>query len=83
MVYDIRRSDHILPAGVILTVRFFVKFNLARTIPSLETIKLNGNVICPTARKEALIPQINQPQTNNNAQKYRSNKDEPIYIRFK
>ncbi|XP_018571207.1 chymotrypsin-C-like [Anoplophora glabripennis] len=65
-VYDIRRPEYILEAGFILSVRFFVKYNLARTIPSLEMIKLNGQTICAVGTTELSSttpkPQTNKPQ---------------------
>lgn len=90
MVYDIRKPDFILPAGAILIVRFFVKFNLARTIPSIEMIKLNGNTVCSIRRDRSElgptspIPQITQVQiTGFNNQDIQSSKDKLIHIKYK
>ncbi|XP_018571193.1 limulus clotting factor C-like isoform X1 [Anoplophora glabripennis] len=44
--YVIRKPGYVLQVGQYLSLRFFVKFNLAKPIPSLMAIKLNGNDIC-------------------------------------
>ncbi|KAJ8963547.1 hypothetical protein NQ314_005552 [Rhamnusium bicolor] len=69
-----------LEAGPPVTVRFFVKYNAAQTVPSVNSIRLNGKTIC-TAQSNELkrmtptlhISQVKPTSSSNNNQNSRPN----------
>lgn len=62
--FTIRNPRYKLEAGPPVSVRFFVKYNAASTIPSLKVIKLNGKTICTTSREDTIstTPQLHISQ---------------------
>nr|XP_008196144.1 PREDICTED: proclotting enzyme isoform X3 [Tribolium castaneum] len=62
--FTIRNPRYKLEAGPPVSVRFFVKYNAASTIPSLKVIKLNGKTICTSSRDDIVstTPQLHISQ---------------------
>ncbi|XP_063924172.1 serine proteinase stubble-like isoform X3 [Zophobas morio] len=66
--FTIKNPRYKLEAGPPVSVRFFVKYNLAATIPSVNTIRLNGKTICTSGREEVATttPQLHISQIRPN-----------------
>ncbi|KAJ8956094.1 hypothetical protein NQ318_016547 [Aromia moschata] len=56
MDFTIQNMTYKLRPGPPVPVRFFVKYNQARTIPSVSVIRLNGRTICPARGGEERGP---------------------------
>ncbi|RZC39732.1 hypothetical protein BDFB_013205 [Asbolus verrucosus] len=70
--FTVKNPRYKLEAGPPVSVRFFVKYNAASTIPSLTSIKLNGKTVCTTSREEIMtttprlhISQVRPNRPNN------------------
>ncbi|XP_023310719.1 limulus clotting factor C-like isoform X1 [Anoplophora glabripennis] len=56
--YVIRNPKYKLEVGPPVSVRFFVKYNPAQRIPSLEGIRLNAKTICSALKDEAELKPV-------------------------
>jgi hypothetical protein len=68
----VKNPGYKLEAGPPVSVRFFVKYNAASTVPSVKSVKLNGKTVCTANREETVsttprlhISQIRPNRPNN------------------
>jgi hypothetical protein len=70
--FTVKNPGYKLEAGPPVSVRFFVKYNAASTVPSVKSVKLNGKTVCTANREETVsttprlhISQIRPNRPNN------------------
>lgn len=60
----IHDAQHKIRAKELFTVRFFVKFNRAQTIPSVTIVRFNGKTVCDNGANSSILEAINTVETS-------------------